>query len=105
MKHSILILIASLPIIWGDGIHDDTAGFEAMLCKQLFKYRPGALIETKRSDGISDFELNGTYLLRKGIPFTKNGLYISQIGQVILSNRIEGILYELDCAESLDGIS
>jgi hypothetical protein len=62
------------PTIWGDGVHDDTAGFEAMVCKRLFRYLPDAMIVSRTADGTQLFRLTGTYLLPDGIPVPKESL-------------------------------
>lgn len=62
---------ADTPMIWGDGVHDDTAGFEALMCKRVFRYRPGAVTLTIAPDGRKYFALPGRYFLPSGMPIPR----------------------------------
>lgn len=77
--------------IWGDGIHDDSAGFEALVCKREFRYRPDAVIET-REDGRSVFTLPALYLLPWGAPKPKD----SHGPEIVWPTGLP--TYEIDCA-------
>lgn len=84
------VLAVIIPHIWGDGIHDDTDGIEAMVCGRKFTAEPNAVKVTRRVDGTPDFKLTGTYKLPRGLPTRKGG-------PTVLPPP-NARTYEIDCA-------
>lgn len=58
-----------VPTIWGDGEHDDTAGFQALMSGHIFRYMPTSNVEiTYDETGHQHINLTGAYILPNGIP-------------------------------------
>lgn len=98
-KYAIIFLLGgtlmsqahTAPMIWGDGKHDDTAGFEALVCKRWFRYRPGAVIESTMENGENHFAFPAVYFLPNGIPVPKGG------NSPIINLSVDVPTYEIDC--------
>lgn len=64
--------VPPLPIVWGDGIHDDAPGLNALLAGQR------AIIKSEAVEVVNGavFMRNGIYLIRSAIELTSNNMFL-----------------------------
>lgn len=69
MVAALLVRPMIVPTIWGDGRHDDTPGFKALMSGQVFRYgSESGIVVSHDETGRQVITLSGTYLLPSGIP-------------------------------------
>lgn len=95
--HLTWFIVAIVPTIWGDGTHDDTDGFEALVCQQEFAYAPGTLKVTYDTTGRQHIDVSRErrFLLPHGIPMprhTEHGV------SIYTGSNAPEQQYEIDCA-------